>query len=396
MHMVIRHLIFKSSTDNFRMNHVGIFQSYYAIHFLASYSASEIAFVGSVQNFLVLFVGFLSGPLYDAGYASHLLLSGVLLTVLGTMALSLAHHGQYYHVFLSQAICVGLGWGLMFTPTASIPSRFFKKRLPLAAGLASAGTGVGGIVYSIAFSRISQTSLGFPWATRTLGFLALTTLLFSISTMCTRAQSTVRRRLIDCTAFQDRAYNVYLAGGVLTMIGLQAPYYYASLYATEVGVTSTQVAFYVVTAMNGGSCFGRLVIPFVALLIGVFDTFILAYIATCTACLCLISARSNGAIFAVATLYGFFSGGVVALSPVTLMRMTPDPTLIGTRIGMTFAISSIGVLVGSPICGAILNTSNNYTFADVWIFSGTCIAIGAVLMLLCRVTLFGVSFRKNV
>lgn len=174
-----------------------------------------------------------------------------------------------------------------------------------------------GIVYSIAFSRISQTSLGFPWATRTLGFLALATLLFSVLTMCTRAQPTVRRRLIDCTAFQDRAYNVYLAGGILTMTGLQAPYYYASLYATEVGVTSTRVAFYVVTAMNGGSCFGRLIIPFVALRIGVFDTFILTYIATCTACFCFISAQASSAILTVATLYGFFSGGVVALSPVS-------------------------------------------------------------------------------
>lgn len=137
--------LFRTFADIFPMNHVGVFQSYYETYFLASHSASEIAFVGSVQNFLVLFVGFLSGPLYDAGYASHLLLSGVLLTVLGTMALSLAHHGHYYQVFLSQAVCVGLGWGLMFTPTASIPSRFFKKKLPLAAGLASAGTGVGGL-----------------------------------------------------------------------------------------------------------------------------------------------------------------------------------------------------------------------------------------------------------
>lgn len=124
------------------INAFGSFQTFYQLGLLQSYSPSDIAWIGSVQNFLVLFVGFLSGPLYDAGYGNYLLGVGGLLNVFGMGMLSLSK--EYYQVFLSQGICVGLGWGLSFTPAASLPSRFFRNKLALATGLASAGTGIGG------------------------------------------------------------------------------------------------------------------------------------------------------------------------------------------------------------------------------------------------------------
>lgn len=125
------------------INAFGSFQTFYQLELLSSYSPSGIAFIGAIQNFLVLFIGFLSGPLYDAGYGNYLLGFGGLLNVVGIMMLSLAN--KYYQVFLSQGICVGVGWGLSFTPAASLPSRFFRKKLALATGIASAGTGIGGM-----------------------------------------------------------------------------------------------------------------------------------------------------------------------------------------------------------------------------------------------------------
>lgn len=125
-----------------------------------------------------------------------------------------------------------------------------------------------------------------------------------------------RRQFVDWTAFKELRHNVYLIGGIFTMAGVQAPYYYANLYAIDMGMTSTEVGFYVITAINAGSFFGRLTSPFVAMRIGVFNAFILCYVATFVACFSFATARSAGGIFAVATLYGFFSGAVVALSPV--------------------------------------------------------------------------------
>lgn len=127
------------------INAFGVFQTHYKLSLLSSYSPSAIAWIGSVQNWLILFVGVLSSPLYSAGHTPYLVSGGTALTILGKMMLSLCEKGRYWHVFSCQAICVGLGWGLMFTPAVSMPGRLWEgKELGLVSGIASAGASVGG------------------------------------------------------------------------------------------------------------------------------------------------------------------------------------------------------------------------------------------------------------
>lgn len=65
----------------------------------------------------MLSAGVITGPLYDHGYYRPLLILGSLLQVFGMMMLSLST--KYYQLFLSQAICVGLGAGIAFTPSVA-------------------------------------------------------------------------------------------------------------------------------------------------------------------------------------------------------------------------------------------------------------------------------------
>lgn len=186
-----------------------------------------------------------------------------------------------------------------------------------------------GVVYSLGFSQLLQSPAGFPWATRFLGFLALVTLSPSciiIALGCQKHPSPSihrRRNLIDKTTFKDLPFIIYLIGGIFTMAGMQAPYYYTTLYAIDLNITSSQTAFYIITAINAGSFFGRLFPPFLTPRLGIFNTLILFYFATISICFSFISAQSSssssscGSIFALATLYGFFSGAVVTLGPVS-------------------------------------------------------------------------------
>jgi len=53
--------------------------------------------------------------------------------------LSLAQPQHYYQVFLSQAIGMGIGMGLVIVPAVSLPSQYFRRRRILAMGLVYAG-----------------------------------------------------------------------------------------------------------------------------------------------------------------------------------------------------------------------------------------------------------------
>lgn len=53
--------------------------------------------------------------------------------------LSLAKPHQYYQIFLSQAIGMGIGMGLVIVPALSLPSHYFRRRRAFAMGLVFAG-----------------------------------------------------------------------------------------------------------------------------------------------------------------------------------------------------------------------------------------------------------------
>ena len=53
--------------------------------------------------------------------------------------LSLTKPHEYYQTFLSQGLGIGLGMGIIFLPSLSIASHYFRARRSLAMGVVIAG-----------------------------------------------------------------------------------------------------------------------------------------------------------------------------------------------------------------------------------------------------------------
>jgi len=189
------------------INAFGTYQTYYEGGILSSSTPSDISWIGSMQAFLLMMVGAVTGPVYDAGYVHHLLIGGSLLAVLGQMMLSLCT--EYWQVFLAQAICTGIGCGCLFVPGVAILSTYFSTKIATASGIAAAGSSLGGVLYPIIFHRL-QPTIGFPWATRVLGFIMLGTLTISNCLMRVRVLPAGRRKFVDLTAFKEAPYVLYV------------------------------------------------------------------------------------------------------------------------------------------------------------------------------------------
>ena len=84
-------------------NTYGAFQTFYEQELLSSSSASAISWIGSIQGFLLLLVGSLTGPVFDMGYVRSLMIVGSFLMVFSLMMTSLAK--KYYEVS-SRTLCV--------------------------------------------------------------------------------------------------------------------------------------------------------------------------------------------------------------------------------------------------------------------------------------------------
>ena len=81
---------------------------------------------------MVLFVGAVSGPIFDRGYLRTLLIIGSFGVVFGHMMLSLTH--TFWQSLLAQGFVIGMGGGCLFVPAVAILPSYFSTKLGLAMG----------------------------------------------------------------------------------------------------------------------------------------------------------------------------------------------------------------------------------------------------------------------
>lgn len=372
------------------INTFGSYQAYYETTLLTSSSASSISWIGSIQAFLLLMVGALTGPLYDAGYFRALLIFGTFMLVFGQMMLSLCT--EYWQVLLAQAFCIGIGTGALFIPSIAILSTYFSTRIGLAIGLAASGSSFGGVIYPIVFHRLLPT-LGFAWATRVLGFLILGTMVVPNVCMRVRVLPAKSRSLLDLKAFTIPAYSLQVVGFFCGFMGLYMPFFYAQVYALQNHITTENLAFYLLAVMNSTSMFGRIIPNLLGDKFGPINIVIPCTLMSAVLCTCFISATSTAGITVLMAFYGFFSGSFVSLPPSIIVALSMDARdKIGTRLGQSFGIVAIGLLIGTPIGGAILDKGG---FTALWAYGGAMLFASAAFLIAARVSWVGWAILKK-
>ncbi|KAL7950542.1 major facilitator superfamily domain-containing protein [Trichoderma barbatum] len=361
------------------INAFGVFEAYYEQRILLHMSPSSIAWIGSVQSALLMVVGVISGPLFDAGYFYALLPTGTFLVVLGMMMTSLST--KYYQIMLAQGICVGIGAGFLFVPSVALLPQYFKNRRALANGIAASGSSIGGVLFPIMFHQL-EGKIGFPWATRTIGLLSLATCAISIGIMRVRFQTQEKRALLQLSAFKEAQYSLFCVACFLGFLGFYNFLVYVQPFAIDNRIVDANLGFYLVAILNAASTFGRIGPNLVADHIGSLNVLFPALAITTIIAYCWAAVNSTSGIIALSALYGFFSGGFVSLIPVVMMTITQDLSKLGTRLGMCFALESIGLLIGTPIGGAILHSTGSYL--GIQLFCGSCLAACAVVLFSIR------------
>lgn len=370
------------------INTFGVFQTYYEQAILSHMSASSIAWIGSIQAFLLMLIGVITGPLFDAGYFHLLLVTGSFMIPFGLMMTSLAT--EYWQFMLAQGICIGLGSGCLFVPSVAILPQYFRRKRGLANGIAASGSSIGGVIYPIMFDRL-QRQVGFPWATRILGFVCLGTCCVSLAVLRMRFKPTEKRALVQLSAFKELQFTLFCSAIFLGFLGFYNYLYYVQPYAIQTGIVDENLGFYLVPMLNAASTFGRVMPNLIADYTGPLNMLMPAATVTSVLAFCWIAVHNKPGIIVLSILYGFFSGGFVSLPPVVMMTITKDMRSFGTRLGMCFTVSSFALLVGTPIGGAILNNSHQYL--GVQLFCACCLISCASILGSLRLIRSGLKLR---
>ncbi|GJN84519.1 hypothetical protein PLIIFM63780_008076 [Purpureocillium lilacinum] len=381
------------------VNSFGVFQSYYTAHLLSGSSPSAVSWIGSVQIFCLMALSAVIGPLYDRGHARALVVAGTALLAVGFLATSFAT--RYWHVLLAQGLCMGLGACCISVPSIALVPLYFRRRRARAMAAATVGSGLGATTYPLLFESL-QRSVGFAWAVRAMGLVAVVLCLFALAVMRPR---TLRERpawmlqqgrrgragglslawFVDTGAFKERPFQLYCAAIFFNnLVFFNAPYYLQS-YALAHGMAASGLAHYLVAILNACTIPGRIAPSFVADRVGALDTYIAVLACTSLSLLYWVSVSTPAGNVAFAVLYGFFSGGVVSLATVVVTNITPDLSRLGTRLGMVSVLKGVGSLLGPPLSGAMLDATGGYL--GVQLFAAMGILLTTVFSVVLRVVL---------
>ena len=221
----------------------------------------------------------------------------------------------------------------------------------------------------------------------------LATSVVSVTSMKQRVPATARRDLLELAAFKDVPYLLFNLGTFFGFMGIYVVFFYVQLYALEVCHTNSNLTFYLLSIINAASFFGRIAPNFIADKSGPLNIQIpFAWIATLLV-FCWIAIKSTSGLVVFCILYGFFSGTFVSLPGPTVVSLSPNLATLGTRMGMTFAFTGFGLLIGTPVAGAILRDRNSWVGLQVW--CGTSLALSGACMMAARVAKVGRKIRTK-
>ena len=202
-----------------------------------------------------------------------------------------------------------------------------------------------------------------------------------------RRPSTSFRRLLDWKLLRDKPFLLLMMGMLFGYMGIYIAFFYIQIYALAECNTSANLASYLLVITNTGSLFGRVIPNYLAdKYMGPMNIHISFSLAAATLAFCWIAIKNTVGIVMFSVLYGFFSGSFVALGAPIVFSLTKDPSTIGTRVGMLTGMCGVGLLIGNPIAGAILDRGS---WVGLQAFAGSLVIAAATIIACARIARYG-------
>ncbi|TGO53479.1 hypothetical protein BOTNAR_0294g00100 [Botryotinia narcissicola] len=275
---------------------------------------------------------------------------------------------EIWQLFLSQGLCFGLGMGMQFSTTVGIIPQWFARRRSLANGMGTAGSGIGGLIYSLASSALIQR-WGTGWAFRILAIASAAARGLSAIMIkdCNKAIGAIQ--VAFHTGLLKRPeFLLTLVWGCLSVLGYVALLFSIPAYAKTVGLTVSQGS--ILGAMfNLGGGVGRPVIGYISDDFGRINT---ALVCTFLAGLFSLAVWIFAKSFGIFIFYALIGGAVFVTFTTTVAPVGTE--VVGLQLlPSALSIFWVSVVIPSTFAEPIalwLRTKNETSFLHAQIFTG--------------------------
>ncbi|SAM08373.1 hypothetical protein [Absidia glauca] len=333
----------------------------------------KLSFAGTIMEAMVNLCGLVATIILARFGMRVLLFSGSFLAVLGLEMAGFAT--QIWHLYLCQGVVMN-----------TAPKWFDKKR-GLAMGLASSGSGFGGLILPFILNAANKNpALGVGWAYRILGFIILACCIGACLLVKERVKTPKRTKslkdLFDFSVLKDINFLLWTLGSMIGLCGFFVPFFFLPSYARHIGLDPDQGSA-LIAVLSTGNLLGRPLVGFTADKIGRLNADIIwTIICGLSSLLIWTFADSYGVLMAFCIVFGLFCGSYFTLlSPITLDIVGIDrfPTALSMLL-----MSNIFSVFGPSIASGIQVQVDN-PFLVYKIFTGFTYVLGGLILLALKI-----------
>ncbi|KAM0799815.1 MFS transporter, MCP family, solute carrier family 16, member 6 [Usnea florida] len=231
----------------------------YLAHYLSAKiypdaSSIDFAFIGGLNFSMAMLVAPIVTILARICGTQAPMLLGAIILAAGYITASFAH--RIWQLYLSQGVLVGFGVGFVSIPSIAILSQWFEKKRSLASGIGSAGSGIGGLIFSFATQAMID-NLSLAWSLRITGIIAGT--MNVIAALMIRNRNKIIKppqRGFDTKLLRRYDVLLLLSWSFISMLGYITILFSLSDFARSIGLSASKAAA-VSAFLNLGTAIGR-------------------------------------------------------------------------------------------------------------------------------------------
>jgi len=351
----------------------GVFLAHYlAENTFPGTTALDYAFVGALSISCGVAISPIAALISKHCGLKFTLLLGATIEAVSLIGASWAT--EVWQLFLSQGAGFGIGFGLLFVGSVGIVSQWFTTKRSVANGFATAGSGIGGLIYSLATSAMLR-NLGQPWTFRVLGILAFAVngtcaillkewpekparpTIFTRSKTTTPTTTTTEQHqqqqhpsMFKLSLLRRPSYLFLLLYATFSMLGYISLLFSLSSYARTTIAFSPENAALLTALLNLSQGFGR---PTIGLLSDRLGRLNMATFGTFLAGLATLVIWTNAHTFAALIVFsilgGFFVGTFWAtIAPVTA-EVVGEMELVGPGLNLVWLALVLPCTFAAPV-----------------------------------------------
>jgi MFS family permease len=280
-------------------------------------------------------------------------------------------------------VCFGWGMGFLFVGSVGIIAQWFSTRRSLANAIAAAGSGFGGLTYSLATQRMIDT-LGLGWAFRILGIVSCFVNLICSNLLRDRNKAVgAHHKAFDIRLLKQPECLLLQGWSILSMLGYTSLLFSLPNYAASIGLSAKQGSI-VGALMNLGQMLGRPLMGLVSDRYGRINiALFLSFLCSIFCFAFWIPAKGMGLLSFFAIVGGALSGTLWAtIAPV-------GAEVVGLKdlpaaLSITWVVMVPPTTVAEPIALELRRDGNSNVYINAQLFIAMMYLGGALCLWVVR------------